>query len=146
LRYVRYTVCTCRYVTVCQIHCLYLPVYCGISETLYEPVGTLQYVRYTVCTCRYFAVCQIHSMYLPVCCFMSDSLCVCPNLPVCCGMSEPHFVCPNLPVCYVLSDTVSVPAGMLLYVRYNVCTCRYVAVCQINCLYLQVCCGISDTL
>jgi len=52
LGYVRYTVCPYRYVAVCQIHCLYLPVCCGMSDTL--------------CAC----------LYLPVCCGMSDTISV----------------------------------------------------------------------
>jgi len=42
---------------------------------------------------------------------------------------------------------VSVPAGMLRYVRYTMCVCLYVPVCcgMSDTLYLPVGCGMLDT-
>jgi len=49
LRYVRYTLCVCLYLTVCFF------------------MSDLLCVDWCVCTCQYFALCQIHcvSVYLP---------------------------------------------------------------------------------
>ena len=108
LRYLRYTVfvCTCRYVAVCQIHCLYLPVCCGMSDRLSVPAGMLRYVRYTVfvSNCQYVAVSQMHCVCLSLPAGMlryfryTVSVCI---LPICCGMADTLSVCLYLPVCHI---------------------------------------------
>jgi len=105
LRYVGHTLCTCRYVAVYQIHCMYMPIYCGMSDIL--------------CV----------SLYLTLCCGTSDTLCVCLYLPVCFGMSETLSV-PAGMLRYIRYTVCICPYVAECPIR-NL-TCRYVPVCQVQ--------------
>ena len=63
----------CHCMQGCQIHCLLMPLYAGLSDILSSYAIVCRVVRYTVFLCHCIQGCQIHCLHMPLYAGLSDT-------------------------------------------------------------------------